>query len=301
LVTDALLESIAPVLFDLDHFHIAGCPKLENRGVWALLSTNKRGLLSLGLEGLSTRFVIHVQLSFSFYSYINIQDIQALSLLSASHTPHPLRRLHSITLSIPFSGAYDTASSTMALHETFTNLLASSSLERFQIYSTSLWGDPISEGRLQTELLLRHIAETHANTLRRFSVHRILMSFDTIQIICNLCHRLEELFVVLRLLPSSMVRSFSSKTKVHLAYPIQGRLATALSPSKSLRTVHVNNPRLTLPSAPHSSSDTEGGYCILLPCILLMLEQCSSTITQFGWNSMVWEVRHARFFSSVFV
>jgi len=39
--TDTFLESIAPLLSNLDHFHIAGCPELETRGVWALVSTNK--------------------------------------------------------------------------------------------------------------------------------------------------------------------------------------------------------------------------------------------------------------------
>ena len=66
LITDVLFESIAPLLSNLDHFHIAGCPELENRGVWAFLSTNKQGLLGLGLEGPSACFVIHVHiLSFS--------------------------------------------------------------------------------------------------------------------------------------------------------------------------------------------------------------------------------------------
>jgi len=97
-ITDTFLESIARLLSNLDHFHIAGCPELETRGVWALLSTNKRGLLSLSLEELSARFVIHLRLSF-FQPFSYIED---LSLLSASHTPQPLRRLRSITLSMPF-------------------------------------------------------------------------------------------------------------------------------------------------------------------------------------------------------
>jgi len=134
-ITDTFLESIAPLLSNLDNFHIAGCPELETRGVWALLSTNKRGFLSLDLKELSTRFVIHLHLSFfQPFSYTDIQDVEPLSLLSASHTPHPLRRLRSITLSISsflLLGADATA--TALLPETFTNLLGSCPLERFQI------------------------------------------------------------------------------------------------------------------------------------------------------------------------
>ena len=109
----------------------------------------------------------------------------------------------------------------MALCETFTNLLAPSSLESFQIYSTTLYLK--IEALSQMNLLFRHIAEAHANTIRRFSVHRIYTSFDTVQTICNLCHKSEELFVSRKLQPTggSMVRSdfFQNKDVTCLSYP----------------------------------------------------------------------------------
>jgi len=104
LITDTLLESIAPLLSNLDHFHIAGCPELETRGVWALLSTNKRGLLSLGLEELSTRFVIHLQLFF----------FSAIFLTSTYRTSKPWAFYPRLTLHTP-SGAFDLSHLTFRL------------------------------------------------------------------------------------------------------------------------------------------------------------------------------------------
>jgi len=82
------------------------CPTLTTSTLlvvpsWKPVVTNQRGLLSFGLKVLSARFVIHLHLSFFRpFSYIDIQDIEVSSLLSASHTPHPLTRLRSITLSM---------------------------------------------------------------------------------------------------------------------------------------------------------------------------------------------------------
>jgi len=58
LVTDALLTTIAPHIPHLEHLHLAGCPKVTHDGVSALLrANNEGGVLSLGLEGLSSSFV----------------------------------------------------------------------------------------------------------------------------------------------------------------------------------------------------------------------------------------------------
>ena len=53
LITDDVLEPLAPSLPNLEHLHMSGCPRLTNRSVWALLLSNSEGLVSLGLEGLA--------------------------------------------------------------------------------------------------------------------------------------------------------------------------------------------------------------------------------------------------------
>lgn len=57
-VTDAVLECAAPYLANLDHLHLTGCPKVTHKGVCALILSNLNGLISLGLEGVSSKFVI---------------------------------------------------------------------------------------------------------------------------------------------------------------------------------------------------------------------------------------------------
>ena len=57
IITDGILESLASDLINLEHFHIAGCPKVTERGIWAVVSNNVKGVVGLGLEGLSQRFV----------------------------------------------------------------------------------------------------------------------------------------------------------------------------------------------------------------------------------------------------
>jgi len=42
---------------ELDQFYISGCPKVTDRGVGEIASTNRNGLTGIGLEGLSPTFV----------------------------------------------------------------------------------------------------------------------------------------------------------------------------------------------------------------------------------------------------
>ena len=107
-------------------------------------------------------------------------------------------------------------------------------------------------------LLFRHIAEAHAH----ITVHRIYTSFNTIQMMCNLCRRLEKLFVGRKLQPTggSMVGS----------YFFQNRDVTCLFyPGK------ISNCPLEFEKSSYSS--------------------CEQPI--FNATLMVWEVRHARNFS----
>lgn len=56
-VTDEILVTLAPILDQLEELHLTGCPKITHNGVLAILATNTRGILSLGLEGVSSLFV----------------------------------------------------------------------------------------------------------------------------------------------------------------------------------------------------------------------------------------------------
>ena len=56
-VTDEILTTLAPILDQLEELHLTGCPKITHNGVLAILATNTRGILGLGLEGISSLFV----------------------------------------------------------------------------------------------------------------------------------------------------------------------------------------------------------------------------------------------------
>ncbi|TFY69372.1 hypothetical protein EVJ58_g448 [Rhodofomes roseus] len=81
-VNDTALQEMAPNVPNLERLYIAGCVKVTERGVWAVLSENTHGLLALGMEGLSPSFV----------------RISSSSDLCTRH--NALARLRSITLTI---------------------------------------------------------------------------------------------------------------------------------------------------------------------------------------------------------
>src|SRR6266446_102876 len=96
-----------------------------------------------------------------------------------------LKRLRSITL---------TVHQQLSMKDWITgiiDLLSTSPLELFQIYSTdAFFESPMTDG-LWSQLVL-----THGKRLTRFSVHRMLISLEAIKTICMQCINLEQLFVV---------------------------------------------------------------------------------------------------------
>jgi len=83
-ITDQTLESIAPFLVNLEHLHLTGCPKVTSSGVWAILSSNAKGLIGLGLEGVSPKFVSYVPI-FSIAGYLKTYRTWPHSLANAYH------------------------------------------------------------------------------------------------------------------------------------------------------------------------------------------------------------------------
>ncbi|PPQ99304.1 hypothetical protein CVT24_009172 [Panaeolus cyanescens] len=114
LVTDSLIETLAPHLVNLEYLHLAGCPKVTEKGVWAAVSSNRFGLLGLGLEGLSNKF-----------------DMQALSGNCVS--TGALDRLRSITLTINHQVNLQEWVDSVIL------LVSRSPVRLFQIYSTGVF------------------------------------------------------------------------------------------------------------------------------------------------------------------
>ncbi|KAF4613324.1 hypothetical protein D9613_010978 [Agrocybe pediades] len=231
-VTDQILESLAPFLVNLEYLHLTGCVKVTHRGVWSILSSNTKGLLGLGLEGVSPKF-------------------HMATLASQCISSGALIRLRSITL---------TVNQQIPMKEWVTGvveLLSTSPLELFQIYSSGAFFESPVTDDLWNQLILNH-----GQRITRFSVHRMLISLEAIDNICSQCTNLEQLFIVVE--PNSL-----------------DILADSLGKAKKLRTVHINYPTEARVDA----------FPVLRPeRALSIINRCSPNITEFGCNTRVWQV-----------
>ncbi|KII93204.1 hypothetical protein PLICRDRAFT_151711 [Plicaturopsis crispa FD-325 SS-3] len=196
IVTDELLESLAPHLTQLEHLYLAGCPKATDKGVWSIISANASGIVGLGLEGLSTKF--------------DMAEFSRRCLRSGT-----LSHLRSITLTVQ----PHTAVGTWMRH--VVDLLSKSPLEVFQIYSSG----PTFEATLADEFWA-DIVSVHGQRLVRFSVHRLHINMAAIDDVCRRCTALEELFVVaeqstLDALGTILSRAPKLRT-IHINFPLEG-------------------------------------------------------------------------------
>ncbi|KAI0357708.1 hypothetical protein OH77DRAFT_1494614 [Trametes cingulata] len=165
-VTDRVLQDISSHVSNLEYFYLVGCPKVTHEGLWAVLSATYKGIVGLGMEGLSTAF-----------------DMAAFS--ERCNRAGTLSRLRSITLTV------DEHTSLAEWQKHVLNLLANAPLRQFHI---STVGGHVNH-RLSDDFCSA-IVSAHRSRLTRFSVHRMRMSIDAIADICARCTVLEQLFIV---------------------------------------------------------------------------------------------------------
>ncbi|KAF9460431.1 hypothetical protein BDZ94DRAFT_1169804 [Collybia nuda] len=221
IITDKILESLAPSLVNLRDLFLTGCPKVTHRGVWAILSTNSAGIVNLGLEGLSTNFDMG-------FLADNCNKSSALALL------------RSITLTVHQQLSLETWMSDVL------KLLSSAPLEKFQIYSSGAFFESPSTDHFWFQLV-----RSHGQRLVRFSVHRMLISLDAINAICVGCIVLEQLFVVVE--PSSLqglgvcLGKAHTLRSVHINYPLEADpdVVPVLAASEALAIIKLCKPTLT--------------------------------------------------------
>ncbi|KAH7910379.1 hypothetical protein BJ138DRAFT_1173181 [Hygrophoropsis aurantiaca] len=166
LITDALLESIAPNLVELDHLHLIGCPKITHEGVGAIVSTNRSGLIALGLE--------------SFSSSFDINEFHRRCSKTKS-----LGRLQNITLTT------STEKTLSVWIKDVNTLLAALPLETLHLNAPP----PLVNVQMTSDFW-RNIVDAHSTLLTSFSIHRIQIDIDSLRDICYKCHRLEQIFIV---------------------------------------------------------------------------------------------------------
>ncbi|KAG1872973.1 hypothetical protein DFJ58DRAFT_760579 [Suillus subalutaceus] len=166
LITDTLLESLAPSMTELDQLFIIGCPKVTHRGIGEIVSTNRNGLTGIGLERLSPAF-----------------DMSSFTSICKEH--RAFRRLRSITLAVHIETPFQTWTSDV------TELLSTAPLEILQIYATT----PTAKVVIADDFW-RTIVTMHGSRLKRFSIDRMTISMGALHDICSRCSVLEQLFVV---------------------------------------------------------------------------------------------------------
>ncbi|OSD01016.1 hypothetical protein PYCCODRAFT_1370033 [Trametes coccinea BRFM310] len=165
-VTDGVLHQIAPHVPNLEYLCLVGCPKVTHEGLWAVLSSIYRGIVGLGLEGVSTAF-----------------DMAVFS--ERCNRAGTLSRLRSITLTV------DEHTSLAQWQQHVVSLLANAPLQQFHL---STIGGHVNH-RLSDDFC-QAIVNAHGRRLTRFSVHRMRMSLDAIAYICAHCTALQQLFIV---------------------------------------------------------------------------------------------------------
>ncbi|KAI0649755.1 hypothetical protein C8Q79DRAFT_997801 [Trametes meyenii] len=165
-VTDKILQNIAPHVTNLEYLYLVGCPKVSHEGLCAVLSATYKGIVGLGMEGLSSPF-----------------DMAAFS--ERCNRAGLLSRLRSITLTV------DEHTSLAQWQQHVLSLLANAPLRQFHI---STVGGHVNH-RLNNDFC-EAIVTVHGGRLTRFSVHRMCMSIQAIADICVRCTALQQLFIV---------------------------------------------------------------------------------------------------------
>ncbi|KAG2076336.1 hypothetical protein BDR04DRAFT_1003897 [Suillus decipiens] len=165
LITDTLLESLAPSMTELDQLSIIGCPKVTHRGIGEIVSTNRNGLTGIGLEGLSPAF-----------------DMTSFNSICKEH--QAFRRLRSITLAVHIEMPFQTWAGDVA------ELLSTAPLEILRIYATT----PTPKVVI-ADNFWKTIVTMHGSRLKQFSINRMTISMGALYDICSRCSVLEQLFV----------------------------------------------------------------------------------------------------------
>ncbi|KAI5891169.1 uncharacterized protein SCHCODRAFT_02689408 [Schizophyllum commune H4-8] len=300
LITDDTLKTWAPHLANLEHFSLVGCPKVTHEGIWSVISSNKHGIRSLGLEGLALRFSLDsltalctrtpvlarltsITLTIGPHMPVKKFSDEALALL----TPCPLERVHTYSTGkviglndSRFSIEEGDEEATMdALSTQLSSLIVSGTHQSAAITSqpSAPNANPTISTTTSTQNALSSTADAfphsnptdsfclrlvalHSHRLTRFAVYKMVLSLQAIDAICAGCPKLEQLFVV--------VERGEMTT-----------IASSLAKAPRLRSVHINFPQ-DAHSPPLDANIIEA----------LVVPRCGSSLRQFGCNTKVWQI-----------
>ncbi|CUA78431.1 hypothetical protein RSOLAG22IIIB_13141 [Rhizoctonia solani] len=172
-LNDEILQGMLPSLENLRRLHLAGCVKVTESAIENFLDGN-RHLRSLAIEACSSRFNMN-------------------TLASTCDTHKRLESLTSISLTMPPSKE---SSERRKWFGDVILLLKHSPLESFQLYASGGTDEIISYEGIDHEAI-KEIVDSHAFTLRRIGIQRLIVPVESLAYICERCPQLEEIFATL--------------------------------------------------------------------------------------------------------
>ncbi|CAE7131780.1 unnamed protein product [Rhizoctonia solani] len=243
-LSDEILRNMLPLLWNLRRLHLAGCVKVTESSIGNFLVDNLQ-VRSLALETCSPRF-----------------DMNALASACASHKR--LQFLTSISLTMPPSK--ESSQRQKWLGDVIL-LLTYSPLESFQLYASGGVDESISFEGIDHQAI-KELVDSHASTLRRIGIQRLIITVESLAYMCERCSQLEELFTT-------------------LCGVGRHTLAQALVTGKHLRNVH-----LTL------MTDVAGEMRPLHPVTAQEICQhvarnCGDSLQLIGSQTRVWQVKRS--------
>jgi hypothetical protein len=179
-----------PSMRNLRRFHIAGCIRVTETSVNNILAEN-HNLLSLALESCSPNFV-----SAGLDNYQPVAEYARKDMGAFATTCAQFRRLSSLTsISLTIPVFKDSNQRQSWLNQVLL-LLEHSPLELFQLYAGGGTEDSISYVGIDDEVMKRFV-DSHASTLKRVGIQRLIVPLESLAYACERCSRLEEIFITL--------------------------------------------------------------------------------------------------------
>ena len=160
------------------------------------------------------------------------------------------------------------------------SFISSSPLEYIQLYSnTTIFGPELEENNLDGFFAL--LISTHGPRLKGIFIYRLPITMKVLHDVCAGFTNLEHLFVFVKKvdLVSASLRIWPpllARTR------FQDLLGNSLSKATKLQVVHLNSRTVRTGGIESSSSSPQD----MLPIV----KKCSSTLTQIGCGSCVWQV-----------
>ncbi|KAL1760814.1 hypothetical protein FB107DRAFT_245498 [Schizophyllum commune] len=304
LITDETLKTWAPHLANLEHFSLVGCPKVTHEGIWSVISGNRRGVRSLGLEGLAPRFSLNaltalcsrtralarltsITLTIGPHTPIRTFAEDALALL----TPCPLERVH-IYSTGKVIGLNDSRFSIEEGDEEATMDALSNRLSTLSVLGAQqLTTPPVPDANSTTIPIASSTVSTTASTQNASSStagaspHSSPTDSFCMRLVALHGHRLTRFAVYKMVLSLHAIDAICAGCpKLEQLFVVVERgdmtaIASFLAKAPRLRSVHINFPH-DAHSPPLDANIIEA----------LVVPRCGSSLRQFGCNTKVWQI-----------